>query len=239
MIKLLAIDDEPLALRLLEVYISKIPNLQLLASCTSPREATPWLDQADALLIDINMPDISGMDFVRSLETPPLVIFTTAYSEYAVEGFRVNAVDYLLKPFSFSEFLDAIKKLEDRLAMRRALSESKGKTLVFTTGHRDIRVEIPHIRYIEGMGEYLKIHVDGEAAPLIVLYRMKNIQEELPPNRFQRIHKSYIVPLDRVRETSRNSIVLTDGTTLPLGETYREDFRKYLLSLQGNVEETS
>ncbi|MBQ2599020.1 MAG: response regulator, partial [Bacteroidales bacterium] len=96
MIRVLAIDDEPLALRLLEVYISKTPGISLLASCTSTREALPWLEQADALLIDINMPDLSGMEFVRSLENPPLVVFTTAYSEYAVEGFRVNAVDYLL-----------------------------------------------------------------------------------------------------------------------------------------------
>ncbi len=239
MIKLLAIDDEPLALRLLEVYISKIPDLHLLAACTSPREAMPWLGQADALLIDINMPDVNGMDFIKGLEKPPLVIFTTAYSEYAVDGFRVNAVDYLLKPFSFMEFADAIKKLRDRLELQRPLSGNDGNILVFSTSQRDIRIDSQHIRYIEGMGEYLKIHMDGESTPTIVLYRMKNIQEELPASRFQRIHKSYIVALDRVREIRRNNVTLSDGTTLPIGETYREDFRKYLLSLHGNVEETS
>jgi DNA-binding LytR/AlgR family response regulator len=224
MIRLLAIDDEPLALQLLEVYIKKIPGLQLLATCTSPREAQPWLDQADALLVDINMPDINGMDFVRSLEDPPLVIFTTAYAEYAVDGFRVNAVDYLLKPFSFNEFLDSIKKLEDRLSMKRALDESKGNFLCFNTANHGLRIDTRRIRYIEGMGEYLKIHLDGEEAPVIVLYRMKNIAEELPQERFFRIHRSYIIALDRVLEARRNEVTLDDKTKLPVGESYRESW---------------
>ena len=224
MIKILAIDDEPLALQLLEVYIKKIPGLQLLAACTSPREAQPWLDQADALLVDINMPDINGMDFVRSLERPPLVIFTTAYAEYAIDGFRVNAVDYLLKPFSFNEFLDSVKKLEDRLSMKRALDESKGNFLNFNTANHGLRIDTRRIRYIEGMGEYLKIHLDGEEAPVIVLYRMKNIEEELPQDRFLRIHRSYIIALDRVREARRNEVTLDDRTKLPVGESYRDSW---------------
>ncbi len=224
MIRILAIDDEPLALKLLEVYIKKIPGLQLLAACASPREAQPWLGQADALLIDINMPDINGMDFVRSLEDPPLVIFTTAYAEYAVEGFRVNAVDYLLKPFSFNEFLESIKKLEDKLAMKRTLAESKGSFLFFNTANHGLRIDTRRIRYIEGMGEYLKIHLDGEEAPVIVLYRMKNIEEELPQDRFLRIHRSYIIALDRVREARRNEVTLDDRTKLPVGESYRDSW---------------
>ena len=230
MIRILAIDDEPLALQLLEVYIKKIPGLQLLAACASPREAQPWLEQADALLVDINMPDINGMDFVRSLEHPPLVIFTTAYSEYAVEGFRVNAVDYLLKPFSFNEFLDSVKKLEDRLSMKRSLDESKGNFLSFNTANHGIRIETQRIRYIEGMGEYLKIHLDGEDAPAIVFYRMKNILDELPQDRFLRIHRSYIIALDRVREARRNEVTLDDKTRLPVGESYRESYWKMISS---------
>jgi DNA-binding LytR/AlgR family response regulator len=224
MIKILAIDDEPLALQLLEVYFQKIPGLQLLAACTSPREAQPWLEQADALLVDINMPDINGMDFVRSLKDPPLVIFTTAYTEYAVDGFRVNAVDYLLKPFSFNEFLDAVKKLEDRLSMKRALDESKGNFLCFNTTNHGLRIDTRRIRYIEGMGEYLKIHLDGDAAPTIVFYRMKNIADELPHERFFRIHRSYIIALDRVQEARRNEVTLDDKTKLPVGESYRDSW---------------
>ena len=228
MIRLLAIDDEPLALRLLEVYIGKIPGLKLLAACTSTQQALPWLDQADALLIDINMPDISGMDFVRSLEEPPPVIFTTAYSEYAVEGFRVNAVDYLLKPFSFSEFEQSIKRLEERLAARRTAVPPDDGILRLNTTHRSVQLVTARIRYIEGMGEYLKIHLDGEAAPVILLYRMKNIVDALPQNRFCRIHKSYIIPLSRIREARRSTVTLDDGTSLPVGDAYRSEFEARL-----------
>ncbi len=225
MIQLIAIDDEPLALRLLEVYIQKTPGLTLLASCHSAREAVPWLDKADALLIDINMPDLSGMDFVRSLEEPPLVIFTTAYAEYAVDGFRVNAVDYLLKPFTLAEFQQAIRKLEERMAVRQLDKRTDDGILRLSSAHRSIQLDTNRIRYIEGMGEYLKIHLDGEAVPMILLYRMKNLQEELPKDRFQRIHKSYIIPVSRVREARRNAVTLADGTTLPVGESYLEAFR--------------
>ena len=225
MIKLLAIDDEPLALRLLEVYISKTPGLTLLASCNSARAAEPWLAQADAMLIDINMPDLSGMDFVRSLENPPLVIFTTAYSEFAVEGFRVNAVDYLLKPFSLAEFQQAIHKLEERLAIRQAHALPEDGILRLSSAHRSIQLDTKRIRYIEGMGEYLKIHLDGEKVPMVLLYRMKNLLDELPKDHFQRIHKSYIIPLARVREARRNTVTLEDGTSLPVGDSYRAAFR--------------
>ena len=225
MIKVLAIDDEPLALRLLEVYIEKTPGIELLAACRSAAEATPWLAQADAMLIDINMPDLSGMEFVRSLEEPPLVVFTTAYSEYAVEGFRVNAVDYLLKPFSLDEFRQAIAKVEERLAYRRSTQDPGNGFLRLNTPNRSLQIDTRRIRYIEGMGEYIKIHLDGENAPLVVLYRMKKMAEELPQGRFLRIHKSYIVPVARVREARRHSVMLDDGTSLPLGDSYQDEFR--------------
>lgn len=226
MIKVLAIDDEPLALRLLEVYIEKTPGLSLLAACHSAAESLPWLEQADAMLIDINMPDLSGMDFVKSLDEAPLVIFTTAYSEYAIEGFRVNAVDYLLKPFSLDEFRQAIAKVEERLAYRRSAQDPGDGFLRLNTPNRSLQIDTGRIRYIEGMGEYLKIHLEGETAPLVVLYRMKNIAEELSADKFLRIHKSFIVPLARIREARRNAVTLEDGTTLPLGEAYRNEFRK-------------
>ena len=226
MIRLLAIDDEPLALRLLEVYIEKTPGVSLLAACTFTQEAIPWLEQADALLVDINMPDINGMEFVRSLDDPPLVIFTTAYSEYAVEGFRVNAVDYLLKPFSLNEFQSAIGKLAERLAMKRQnLQQQRLSDVInLSTAHRNVRLETAKIRYVEGMGEYLKIHLTDEPSPVIVLYRMKNLQELLPED-FLRIHKSYIVALGRIRQTRRNAVTLDDGTNIPIGDSYRDEFK--------------
>lgn len=225
MIKVLAIDDEPLALRLLEVYIEKTPGIELLAACRSAAEATPWLAQADAMLVDINMPDLNGMAFVRSLEEPPLVVFTTAYSEYAVDAFRVDAVDYLLKPFSLNEFQQAIAKVEERLAYRRSAQDPGDGFLRLNTPNRSLQIDTGRIRYIEGMGEYLKVHLDGENAPLVVLYRMKKMAEELPQGRFLRIHKSFIVPIARVREARRHSVTLDDGTSLPLGESYQDEFR--------------
>ncbi len=224
MIRILTIDDEPLALRLLEVYIGRIPDLELLAACTHAEDAMPLLGQADALLIDINMPDISGMDFVKRLDRPPLVIFTTAYAEYAVEGFRVNAVDYLLKPFSFDEFESAVGKLRKILGYRRLQAGQPDGMMTLQTQRHSIRLNAARIRYIEGMGEYLKIHLEGEAAPTVALYRMKRIQEELPPGRFARIHKSYIVNLSHARDIRNHQLTLDDKTTLPIGDSYREAF---------------
>lgn len=222
MIRVVIVDDEPLALKQLELYIGKIPFLELVASCPSAAAARPHVGEADILYVDINMPDLSGMDFVRSLENPPLVVFTTAYSEYAVEGFRVNAVDYLLKPFSLDEFQQAVHKLEERLSLRRAAGKADDGILRLSTANHTVQFDTAHIRYIEGMGEYLKVHLDTEPAPTIVLYRMKNILEKLSPEQFLRIHKSYIVSLARIREAKRSAVTLDDGTLLPVGESYRD-----------------
>ena len=232
MIRIMAIDDEPLALQLLEIYIKKIPGLQLLAACASPREAQPWLEQADALLVDINMPDITGMDFVRTLPDPPLVVFTTAYSEFAVEGFRVNAVDYLLKPFGLADFLAAAEKLRKRLD-RPAVPEpaavvQQDDALFFKTDYRTVRVRTEDIRYIEGMSEYVKVWLTDSSVPLIVLVRLKSLEDRLPAGRFMRVHRSYIINLSHIREVSREGISLDDGTLIPVGDSYRQDFKEFL-----------
>ena len=227
MIRVLAIDDEPLALRLLEVYISKTPGISLLASCTSTREAIPWLEQADALLIDINMPDLSGMEFVRSLENPPLVVFTTAYSEYALEGFRVHAVDYLLKPFSFAEFEASALRIRDIIERIRPVV-AQPEALTFKMDYKTVRVEPDRIRYAESMSEYLKIWLKDADVPLVVLYSLKRLAEQLPAGRFQRIHRSYLVNLSLVREFTRSSVVLEGGVTLPVSDLYRRALREAL-----------
>ena len=130
MIRVIAIDDEPLALRQLEMYIAKVPFLELVAACSSSNQAKPYLEQAEAVFLDINMPDLSGMDFIKSLPHPPAVVFTTAYSEFAVEGFRVNAVDYLLKPFSFKEFETSCGKLREQLEMKAALAGKEADAIL-------------------------------------------------------------------------------------------------------------
>lgn len=224
MIRAVIIDDEPLALKLLEVYVGRISDVLLLASCPGADAARPFLDEADVLFVDINMPDVSGMEFVRSLEKLPLIVFTTAYSEYAVEGFRVNAVDYLVKPFGFEEFREAVDRVRNMIALKSRAEgvPSEDKVIFFQVGHQKRRVSTADILYVESMGAYLRVHIAGED-PLIVLGNFKSILDA-DPERFFRIHKSYVVNLAQIRQSSRSSVTLSDGTVLSIGEAYRKGF---------------
>ena len=231
MIRIIAIDDEPLALRQLEMYIAKVPYLELVAACSSAAQAEPYVAKADALFLDINMPDLSGMDFIKSLPHPPAVVFTTAYSEYAVEGFRVNAVDYLLKPFSFKEFEASCEKLRRHLEMQAALQAREADPILhFKADYRTISIDVRKIVYVESMSEYVKIFLVDAEEPVIVLYSLKRLVEQLPKDRFMRIHRSYIISLDHVAEASRTSVRLDNGRSLPVGELYRPAFSEYLAS---------
>ena len=182
MIRCLAIDDEPLALRQLAAYIERIPFLQLVGSCQSALDARQLMEETDvdALFIDINMPDLNGMEFVKSLSVPPLIVFTTAYSEYAVEGYKVDAVDYLLKPFGMDDMLRAANKVKNQYDLQNTaiLSEpTDDGELYLKTEHRVVRIETGSIRYIEGMSEYLKIYLDKPLKPITVLLSMKKMEE--------------------------------------------------------------
>jgi len=234
MIKCLAIDDEPLALKQLSTYIGKVPYLDLVAGCCSAREASEYLQKGeiDAIFVDISMPDQSGMDFVKSLDHPPLVVFTTAYSEHALESYKVKAVDYLLKPFGLEEFQVAAAKVKEQYDLRHAtdsVSEAdKEGTIFFKADYKVVRVDVADIRYVEGMSEYLKIHVSGESSPVIVLLSMKKLEERLPSSMFMRIHRSYIVNLSRIREISRGRVLIDDGVSLPVGDLYKSTFQTWL-----------
>ena len=248
MIRCLAIDDEPLALQQLVTYINKVPFLELAAQCQSAVEACRFLenDTVDAIFCDINMPDLNGMDFVKSLAVPPLVVFTTAYSEYAVEGFRVNAVDYLLKPFGLQEFQRAANRLQSRMrnddnpaspesaapsnhnsSLLIPNSSLKEDTIFLKTDYRIVKVSIPQIRYVEAMSEYLKVWIEGEAKPIITLLSMKKMEERLPEN-FMRIHRSYIINLNKIQEVNKNRVIMDTETYLPIGDMYKEAFQAYL-----------
>ena len=238
MIKVLAIDDEPLALRQLTTYISKVPFLELAGQCQSALQAREIMEREviDAIFCDINMPDLSGMDFVRQLAAPPLIVFTTAYSEYAIEGYKVNAVDYLLKPFGMNDFLRAAMKVQEQYNLRHQntpaaqqsspVDQSDG-TIFVKTDYRVVRISIADIRYVEGMSEYLKIHLEGQK-PVITLLSMKKMEEYLPAQQFMRIHRSYIVNLTKIQEVNKNRIILDAETNLPLGDLYKEQFNDYL-----------
>ncbi len=246
MIRCLAIDDEPLALQQIVAYIGKVPFLELAAQCQSALEARQFLEQdtVDAIFCDINMPDLNGMDFIKSLTVPPLVVFTTAYSEYAVEGFRVNAVDYLLKPFGLQDFQRAANRLKERLtpsplsphpsdispqtsALSPQPSALKDDTIFLKTEYRIVKVSISDIRYVEAMSEYLKVYLEGDAKPIVTLLSMKKMEERLPEN-FMRIHRSYIVNLNMIQEVNKNRIIMDADTYLPIGDMYKDTFQQYL-----------
>ena len=230
-IRCLAIDDEPLALQQIAAYIGKVPFLELAAPCQSALEAREYLmnDTADVIFCDINMPDLNGMDFVKSLVSPPLIVFTTAYSEYAVEGFKVNAVDYLLKPFGLQDFQRAANRLRERLENNPATSSTayQDDTVFLKTDYRTVKVSMSNIRYIEGMSEYLKVWIDGEQKPIITLMSLKKMEERLP-DFFMRIHRSYIVNLKKIQEVNKNRIIMDAQTYLPIGELYKDAFLHYL-----------
>ena len=229
MIRCLAIDDEPLALQQIAAYINKVPFLELAAQCQSALEARQFLsdDRVDAIFCDINMPDLNGMDFVKSLTAPPLVVFTTAYSEYAIEGFKVNAVDYLLKPFGMQEFMRAANRLQERLSIPASAPAETDDTLFLKTDYRIVKVNIPDIRYVEAMSEYLKVWIEGEAKPIITLLSMKKMEERLPDN-FMRVHRSYIINLDKIQEVNKNRVIMDTDTYLPIGDLYKDAFQAYL-----------
>ena len=236
MIRCLAIDDEPLALQQIVSYINKVPYLELAAQCQSALEARQFLenDTADAIFCDINMPDLNGMDFVKSLTVAPLIVFTTAYSEYAVEGFKVNAVDYLLKPFGMQDFQRAAMRLKERLKIddeeKKEIKDntsSADDTLFLKTDYRIVKVSIRDIRYVEAMSEYLKVWLEGVSKPIITLLSMKKMEERLP-NYFMRIHRSYIINLTKIQEVNKNRVIMDADTFLPIGDLYKEAFQAYL-----------
>ena len=238
MIKCIAIDDEPLALKKLVTYIKKIPYLELVAQCHSAIEAQKVIDQqeVEAIFLDINMPDLNGMDFAKSLEQDhskgPVLVFTTAYSEYAIEGYKANGVGYLLKPYGFDEFEAAAQKVKDVCEIRQQAKDEVSTQIgddgiiYVKSDYKIVRINIEQIRYIEAMSEYLRISCEG----IIVLLSMKKIEEHLPSNKFMRIHRSFIINLDKVSEVKKNHVLMEGDVSLPIGDNYKDAFINYLNS---------
>jgi two-component system LytT family response regulator len=232
-IKCIAIDDEPLAVKKIASYIEKIPFLELVAECRSAFEAMSFMkdNNIQLLFIDINMPDLSGMKFVKSLTDKPYVVFTTAYSEYAQEGFQVDAVDYLLKPITFSSFLKAANKVKTLIELKtnkqKETTEATSEHLFVKSEYKLVRIELDEIKYIESQHEYIKIHtINGK--PLMTQLSLKTIEEQLHPDRFMRVHRSYIVNLKRISVIERNRIVFDGNVFIPISEQYKEKFQQYI-----------
>jgi DNA-binding LytR/AlgR family response regulator len=223
-INCIIVDDEPAARDLLEKYIRDVPALNLVGICSNALEASEIIIQKEVNLIflDINMPRISGMQFYRSLANPPAVIFTTAYSEYALEGFEVNAVDFLLKPFSFERFYQAVTRLMER--SKKEQRQAEEDFILLRSEKKLHRVNISEIYCIEGLGDYLKVHFQDKF--LVVHETMRNFLESLPDN-FVRVHKSWAVSLTNIKYIEGNT-VMAGKFEVPLGQKYKDDFFQVL-----------
>lgn len=232
MIRCIAIDDEPLALRQIAEYIKKTPFMELAGQCESALQAIEMLENTpvDLMFVDINMPDLSGMDFVKILENPPLVVFVTAYSEYALEGFRVDAVDYLLKPISYIDFLKSANKVKSWLDAHHYKPDevrSNKDFLFIKSDYKLLRINFDDIKYIEGMSEYIKIHLTN-SKPVMTLLSMKSVEDQLPSDRFMRVHRSFIVNLEKISVIERSRIIFDEKIYIPVSDQYKSKFQSYI-----------
>lgn len=231
-IKCVIIDDEPLAVSIIEGHILHTPSLELEAKFTNPVKAFEYLagHRTDLLFADIRMPDLTGLELVRGLQNPPVLIFTTAFDRYALEGFRVDAVDYLLKPVDYPEFLRAVNKAREVIDARREklpdLSLNK-EFLFIKSEYKIVKLNFNDILYIQGMSEYVKIcPVHGK--PVLSLLSLKSLEAQLPRHLFMRVHKSYIVNLHKITTIERNEIVYDNGTVIPVSQQYKAGFQEFI-----------
>lgn len=237
--KCLAIDDEPLALDIIKDFCSKIDFVHLVASYTNPVEAVRTLNEQDIDLIflDIQMPNISGLEFIRSIKSPPMIIFTTAFSNYAIEGFNLDAIDYLIKPFSFERFFKAVNKAYEIFRLRENKTSvpidiqhearENVKYLMVKVEYSTVKLDLNLIRYIEGLKDYIKIYADKK--PTLTKSTMKNIEQRLPSDEFVRVHKSYIVAFSKIDFIENNRIVI-DDKRIPIGNQFKDAFYRMLES---------
>ena len=241
-LKCAIIDDEPLAISLLESYVNKTPFLELAGKYNSAVNALPALSKepVDLLFLDIQMPELNGMEFSRILKTDTRIIFTTAFSQYALDSYKVNALDYLLKPISYADFLkSANKALQWYELLREGASTSGSRTapsqavspsvesIFIKTEYKLVQVELRKILYIEGLKDYVKIFVEGETHPILSLMSMKSLEDMLPANRFIRVHRSFIVQPEKIKVIERNRIVF-GKEYIPISDNYKQKFMEFL-----------
>ncbi|MEP7230126.1 MAG: LytTR family DNA-binding domain-containing protein [Ginsengibacter sp.] len=227
MIRCLAIDDEPLALELLEDNISKIPFLKLVAACDNAMEAMKVMQQEsiDLLFLDIQMPGLTGLQFIQSMPTPPMIILITAYEKYALEGFNLDVTDYLVKPVSFDRFVKACNKAKQLFDLKKqqkttGVSSQPGYFFV-NVDYSLLKITLADVVYVEGLKDYIKIHLKSTSQPVVTRMPVKTIEEQLPSSQFIRIHKSYIVSVAFITAIRKSSVFI-DTLELPVGDSYRD-----------------
>ncbi len=221
LLKCIAIDDEPLALELISSYIKQVPELQLIQTFDDAISGGEFLrnNPVDILFIDINMPDITGVELVRSLKNKPATIFTTAYKKFAFDGFELEAVDYLLKPISPERFRRAVQKALEFHSLKNSDKKENEQHFFVRSEYRMVKIDVEAIEYIEGLEDYIRIHLTG-TKPVMTLMTLKSVVEKLPPDQFRRIHRSYIVPVKKVRSILNRKLTLHNGTELPISDSY-------------------
>jgi DNA-binding LytR/AlgR family response regulator len=231
-IKCLIVDDEPLALDLIERYVRQTPFFELKGRCQSPLEAMTIMEEEtiDLLFLDIQMLDMTGIEFSRTLKNGPKFIFTTAFEKYALEGFRVDALDYLLKPFNYEEFLRSANKAKewfDRGELSKEEEPIKNSYIFVKSEYKLIRIDLSDILYIEGLKDYVKIYLLDKNAPILSLISMKAIEEQLPHHDFMRIHRSYIISLSKIESVERGKIKIKD-VYMPIADNYKQRFHEFI-----------
>jgi len=231
MINCLIVDDEPLALDLLESYVRKTPFLNLVGRCNNAIAAMEAIHQGgiDLLFLDIQMPELNGLELSKMIGDRPKVIFTTAFQQYALDGYKVNALDYLLKPISYQEFLQAANKAVKWFDLLRNQNngEAGNDSIFVKTEYKLVQIFLSQILYVEGLKDYVKIYIENTSEPILSLMSMKTVEERLPVERFMRVHRSFIVQLDKIKTIERNRIVF-GKTYIPISDSYKEQFTEFL-----------
>ena len=226
----IAVDDESLALDLLEDNIRKVPFLTLVKRCKNAFEAHEVVmkEHVDLMFLDIQMPGISGVQFLQSISNPPLVIFITAYEQFALQGFNLDVVDYLLKPVSFDRFLKAANKAHELFTLKNAAPSNASSEYLFVNSEYNlVKINIRDIIYIEGLKDYIKIFISNSTRPIITRLSMKSIEEKLPADRFVRVHKSFIIAIDRIISIRKGKISI-NNVHVPISEHYKENLYKFI-----------
>ncbi|MDO9579813.1 MAG: LytTR family DNA-binding domain-containing protein [Bacteroidales bacterium] len=232
MITTIAIDDEPLALQLVASYIEKTPGLKLAGTFDNPIDASEFLTDThvDLVFVDIQMPDLSGIEFTRLMEKGPKVVFTTAYEKYALEGYKLDVVDYLLKPFSYEEFFSAVQKVQRLLRLeQKSLNkvDANSEFLFLKSDYKIKRINFNDILYIEGLKDYVKVYTQNDAKPILSLTSLKLLESKLPDNKFMRVHRSFIVNLGKIDTIERSRIVF-GKEYIPVSDQYKARFQEFL-----------
>lgn len=228
-LKCVAIDDEPLALELISNYVSRIPDLELWHTFEDGVSGAEYLQKTavDLLFLDVNMPDISGIDLARALDNRPLIIFTTAYKQFAFEGFELEAVDYLLKPIDFERFSKAVQKALDYYKYKNNTQPIANDSFIYVhSEYRMVKIVLDAIVYLESMEDYVKIHLEN-LPPVLTLMPLKRMLEKLPAHEFKRIHRSFIVPLKKVKSVQNRKVKLND-IELPISNSYADDVKLWM-----------